>query len=271
MNKVNFFIIGCPRCGTTSLYHWLKQHPQIFMSDDKEPEYYSQDILPNKKSFNNEDEYLSLFNDVTTEKVIGEASTYYIFSDYALKNLPRDAKLLVSFRNPIDFLFSLHNTQFYGGKERIRDFKKAINEPREENIDTNYKWILRKCYENLEKYKEKFGENLLIITLDDMRFRTEETFKKILDFLKVDTDFQPEFRRYNAYSERNIYITKLNYLIRNSFLKPIIRTMTSKSMRDKVMKSFTKEVNKKETDQEFLRELERVFKREINTYQRLKI
>jgi hypothetical protein len=42
--KPNFFIVGAPRCGTTALYTFLKQHPDIFMADDKEPHFFGRDL-----------------------------------------------------------------------------------------------------------------------------------------------------------------------------------------------------------------------------------
>ena len=45
MKKPNFIIAGFPKCGTTSLYHYLNEHPQIFMPNQKELHFFTFEIL----------------------------------------------------------------------------------------------------------------------------------------------------------------------------------------------------------------------------------
>ena len=62
--KPDFFIVGAPKCGTTSMYHYLRQHDQIFMPDYKEPHYFGKDLKKRSDEFvDNEDEYLNLFKE----------------------------------------------------------------------------------------------------------------------------------------------------------------------------------------------------------------
>ena len=69
LNKPNLFIVGMPKCGTTSLYNSLRQHPDIFMSAFKEPHYFGKDLTRlNNLYFQKEEEYLKLFT--TKEKII---------------------------------------------------------------------------------------------------------------------------------------------------------------------------------------------------------
>lgn len=70
----NFFIVGAPRCGTTSLYEYLKQTPGIYMSTVKEPHYFSQSIDPAllyRTPIRDKKKYLALFQKATNEKAIG--------------------------------------------------------------------------------------------------------------------------------------------------------------------------------------------------------
>ncbi len=120
----NFFIVGAPKAGTTSLYHYLDQHPQIFMSPIKEPNYFATEIRPEnfgdelqpqvaedlrelreylrgpmpKKSFgglvSQWDDYLKLFQSAKTEKAIGEASVCYLWSKTAVVRESRGPKSL---------------------------------------------------------------------------------------------------------------------------------------------------------------------------------
>ena len=112
--KVDFFIVGAPKAGTTSLYHYLSEHPQIEMSSQKEPDYFSdkaineQGMYYGKNRVNTLDKYESLF--VQKESVVyGEASVSYLFYE----NVPEDikkynpnAKIIIMLRNPIERAFS---------------------------------------------------------------------------------------------------------------------------------------------------------------------
>ena len=95
----NFFIIGAPKAGTTSLFHYLDQHPRIFMSPVKEPHYFASEIRPENLSreYRNQmvvsgiaatwQDYLALFHGATDEVAIGEASVCYLWSPTAARNI----------------------------------------------------------------------------------------------------------------------------------------------------------------------------------------
>ena len=119
----NFLIIGSSRCGTTSLYRYLKQHPQIYMSPVKEPSFFSYEGMkpnhrgPSDEKFNRTavtkiEDYGALFKDVTTETAIGEASTNYIYNPKASERINHyipNARLLAILRHPV----SGHTHRFY--------------------------------------------------------------------------------------------------------------------------------------------------------------
>ncbi len=89
--KPNFIIIGAMKAATTSLYTYLKQHPDIFMTKVKEPMFFNNfnqekdyKIIGSKsKKVNTLEGYFSLFDDVKNEKAIGEASPAYIYNEKA--------------------------------------------------------------------------------------------------------------------------------------------------------------------------------------------
>ena len=80
----NFFIVGAAKSGTTSLYHYLGQHPQVFMSPVKEPNFFSHGMsrrcpgAPDEVVISDCGEYRDLFAGVQNECAIGEASTSYL-------------------------------------------------------------------------------------------------------------------------------------------------------------------------------------------------
>lgn len=124
MKKPNFFIIGAPKCGTTSLSSWLQQHPAVFMSNPKEPGYFDTDLGRGPR-FSTRD-YEGLFRAASESHVaVGEGSTGYIRSRVAAKKIleyAADARFIVCIRNPIDMAVSLHGQLLREGAENITDF-----------------------------------------------------------------------------------------------------------------------------------------------------
>jgi len=131
MNRPNFFIIGAPKCGTTSLANWLAQHPNVYFSPTKEPHYFNDDhIRTNYHDYHDEDNYLSMFAAARPEQsTIGEGSVWYLFSRNAVSNIENfsegQARYIVCLRNPVDMAYSLHGQLLSSGTENISDFMTA--------------------------------------------------------------------------------------------------------------------------------------------------
>src|SRR5215469_4673603 len=106
----SFFIIGAANSGTTSLYGWLKQHPEIFMPALKEPHYFSQ-IRPSYEQrylrtyVTDSRAYLKLFCRGACSRAIGEASPSYLFDREAplrIRSVVPHAKIIVLLRDPLE-------------------------------------------------------------------------------------------------------------------------------------------------------------------------
>src|SRR5882672_4936026 len=105
-----FFIVGAPKCGTTSLYAYLSRHPAVFMPRVKEPFFFCSDIQTTSM-VRSLDDYCALFALAPLGSMRGEASTLYLFSEVAIPRimaLRPDAKILVMLRNPSDAAYSFH-------------------------------------------------------------------------------------------------------------------------------------------------------------------
>ncbi len=108
----NFLIVGAAKSGTTSLYYYLHEHPEIFLSAIKEPKFFSSEVLKdqyltrkNKDLYvGSYEEYRNLFRNVQSEKAIGEASTDTLFlygsTIPRIKKYLGDPKIIVILRNP---------------------------------------------------------------------------------------------------------------------------------------------------------------------------
>jgi hypothetical protein len=207
VKKPNFFIIGAPKCGTTSMHEWLAQHPNIFMSKFKEPHYFSEDLV--HKRIHNLKVYEQLFQEASaTHLCVGESSTNYLYSSHAVKNIlsyQPTAKFIVMIRNPIEMVYSLHQQEKYTRNEPIQDFTAAWH-AQEKRQSENYKvpiftdmklllYGLRcKVGEQLERlYSQVEASQILVIDLDDVKQDARKVYVDVLKFLDVPDDGQSTF------------------------------------------------------------------------------
>src|ERR1051325_3379611 len=106
--RPDFFIVGAPKCGTTAMNGYLRQHPQIFMPERKDITYFGTD-LKFERSRISYDEYISLFQDANDALRIGESSVWYMYSKTAaeeIKSFSPSASIIVMLRNPVDMLYA---------------------------------------------------------------------------------------------------------------------------------------------------------------------
>ena len=207
--RPNFFIVGAPKCGTTSMYEYLRQHPQVFMPERKEPHFLAPE-LEGKWPWGVRDEadYLALFKDAGDATRIGEASVWYLYSPEAARHIREfspDALIIAMLRNPVDMLYSLHWQYVRDGEEDIRDFGVALaaeNDrrsgrriPRAARFVRGLFYSVIPCYtEQLRRYFDVFGrERVHIIVFDDLKADAGGVYRQVVDFLGITRDFVPEF------------------------------------------------------------------------------
>lgn len=198
MTLPNFLVIGAFKSGTTSLYQYLREHPDIFMSPIKETRYFAYDetnpehqrIAWRAFPVRTREEYEALFDEVRNEKAIGEASPQYLESGYAaekIRSVIPDVKIIVSLRNPVDRAYSLYLMEVRSGGEK-RPFCKAIEDRKPRIIGARY-------FDDLKNYIELFGrEKVKILLFEDLQQRVSDTMQSIYGFLGVDPNFRPDMK-----------------------------------------------------------------------------
>jgi hypothetical protein len=228
--RPTFFIIGAPKAGTTSLYHYLKNHPQVVMSSVKEPNFFSFPELEKQKlyykddSVNNEQEYLQLFNNNKAQaKAIGEASVSYLFypgTALRIKSFQPDAKIIVMLRNPFDRAWS-HYLMDYK-LNYVRDTFDNIATKRVNGHKNNQHFQqyieLGLYYKQLKNYIDVFGKEQLYIGIyDDLKSDTQKVFDEICRFLDINKMALSETPAYNSAE------VPRNYIIRSLYASDNIR------------------------------------------------
>lgn len=230
MKYPNFLIIGAGKSGTTSVYHAIKQHPQVFMSAVKEPNFFAlegqQKIngydADDPDGFNfypwavtNLDDYQLLFDKVQHEKAIGESSTMYQYMPKAPQNIKKhipDVKLIAIFRNPADRLYSRYQHLLREDRVPTEKFEDCFEKG---NLWWQKNDLVQEgfYYTHMKRYFEIFdSKNIKIMLYEDLRKDPQAFMKELFVFLEIDENFEPDMSiRYNVSGKvKNKYV---NYLI----------------------------------------------------------
>ena len=252
----NFLIIGAPKAGTSSLYEYLKQHPQIYMSPAKEPHFFG---LENSKidfrgpgdldrysnAVTNIEDYLKLFQGVTDEIAIGEASTSYLSSLKAperIKHHIPDVKMIVILRNPVDSAYASYLHLVRDGDEKTKDFATALQKEAE-RIANNWEgiWHYQQrgfYYAQLKRYFDLFDpQQIKVYRYEDYTQNFSEVMKDVFQFLGVNSSFIVDTSwRYNVSAmPKNFWLNSL--LIKPNYLKSTVNTILPKNLRKNIANS----------------------------------
>lgn len=267
----NFLVVGAPKCGTTSLYEYFKQHPEIFVHPSiKETNFFVEpkDVLGNgprfygKASYGNSlERYQKLFEGVSVEhKAVGEVCpTYLPFYRQAIPNilhhLGEEIRILIVLRNPADRAFShyMHNVR---DTDETLSFEDAlINESARINAGLwNSFYLTRLGFYSaqVEAYFNAFS-NVKVILYDDLR--SDVALSKIYQFLGVRGDFKADTRKHFNKSGRPINGYFQSILMSNGvisrysrrFLPTYIKQHFSRIRENIIDKNIRKEEMKEET------------------------
>lgn len=213
LNRPNLFIVGAPKCGTTTLYYWLKSHPDIFMSPVKEPPFFDRDIRLEAGRFFTEERYLGLFAKAGTQRYRGESHVWNLYSREAaakIRTFSPDAKIIVMLRNPLEVITSMYHYNVYGLLENQPTLAAALVAETERKAGRN---IPATCYlhdrlfyrdtvryaEQVRRYLAVFPpEQVHVIVYDDLKKDAPGVVRRLLEFLDLPAEgWQPDFATRN--------------------------------------------------------------------------
>jgi hypothetical protein len=244
-SRPNFFIVGAPKAGTTALHTYLDTHPQVCMSDEKEPNYFShtelneQQLYYNKPNIETEEEYLAQFNCSDTAIAIGEASVSYLFYPDVAQRIfafNPDARIIISLREPVSRAFSHYQMDYSLGLLDVTFediLKGGPTDPQLANYYQQY-ILLSEYFEQVKRYTDIFPEkNILIILQEDLIKHSEKTLHNVCTFLKID----PELRS-TVFEKQNVTSAGKNKFIRILYSQPLLRKasqlLMSESIKQKI-------------------------------------
>ncbi len=211
--KPNLFIVGAPKCGTTSLSEYLRSHPDIFVAKDKEVHYFCFDFDHRYPRPHSMSDYIDVFKNARYENIIVDASPWYLYSKEAVEaayHFNSEARFIAMIRSPFEMVPSLH--------------RQLLNNNDEDEIDLSTAWqlqSLRRQGKNLPAYCrdqsiiqykdvcmlgkqiQKFFQIIppkqrMVIALDDLKYDAKSVYQNVLSFLELKDDGRKEFPIANA-------------------------------------------------------------------------
>jgi len=225
----NFLIIGAGKSGTTSVYRAIRQHPEVYMSPVKEPNFFALEGQDKIDGYNEDDpdgfhfypwavtnleDYQQLFDGVQSERAIGESSTMYQYMPdvpQRIKHYLPAVKLIAIFRNPADRLYSRYLHLVRENRPPTPNFEDCL-------VQGNLWWQKNDLvqegfyYTHMHRYFELFDrKNIKIMLYDDLRKDATAFMQELFEFLEVDASFVPDMSvRYNVSGKiKNQWVDKL--------------------------------------------------------------
>jgi hypothetical protein len=193
----DFFIVGAPKCGTSSLWEHLCAHPGVYRPEIKEPHYFGGD-LSRWGRLDSRHRYLDLYRDAAG-RLAGDASVFSLYSRYAAREIAefnREAKIIVMVRDPIEQIVSFHNQLLTDGRhENQRSLERALLLQAERRRGRKIPRMCRRPEllqyidvarfgEQLARYFDVFPrEAICVVVFDDFRDDTAREYRRVCDFL----------------------------------------------------------------------------------------
>jgi Sulfotransferase family len=257
-----FLVIGVQKAGTTSIYQYLKQHPQVYMSPVKETNFFGKEgkNITTKAGSNirntidSFEEYCQLFEAATDELALGEVSPNYLFrGDRAIEQIKRqlpDVKLIAILRNPVDRAYSDYLMQL---REVTGDIM-SLDDQIKYKADTSYT-ILKGFYcDRLQHFFNEFGSDRLKVYLyEDLCQDPVKMMQNMYRFIGVDPTFCPDVSQKSQIAQIpknklfNTILKKDNPL--KSFVAKILKIFLPLEIRQKIRSSLIELNSKGKTDE----------------------
>lgn len=253
----NFLVIGAAKCGTDALCSYLDQHYDVYMCPNKEPNFFvaeGRGRIPYDGPGDREtlerfdmwvtslEGYQALFAGATTEKAVGEGTTWYLYDEDAPRRIHRhlpDAKLIAVLRNPVDRAYSAFTMLLRDGRETSSDFARALAaEDRRVRAGWDPIWHYRRMgfyHAQLSRYFEAFdAAQIRVVLYDDFNARPGEVLRELFGFLQVDDDFVPDTTERHNVSLVPRHQGSYRLVAGRSRLRAVGRTLLPAGVRERV-------------------------------------
>lgn len=193
----DLYIVGAQRSGTTSLYEYLRQHPNVFMSSQKETHYFARDRVKvdTDLQVTSESRYFELFANAGAEQLLGEASPSYLWHPDVARRIQEKqphAKIIAILRNPIMRAYSQYQMDLADGMPEIPFYELVQRESAtvQKVYGTGHLYIELGMYATqLERYWTVFGQKqVLVLTLHELHAQPLIVLARLAAFLGIPSE-----------------------------------------------------------------------------------
>ncbi|MDR3586011.1 MAG: sulfotransferase domain-containing protein [Desulfosporosinus sp.] len=243
----NFLCVGAVKAGTTTLHHIIRQHPEVYLPNCKETNFFVNDEYANGLTFY-ETKY---FSKIKNEKVIGEITPKYLYYDSVperiFESLGPNVKLIFIFRNPVHRAYSQYLMQLRTGCE-TNTFEKALelesnrlSELTLPGVRDRYNYIDGGLYfKHLKKFLRIFDiNNMLFLMFEELIVDPKITFEKVAHFLDIRPYSKMDFNIKSNVAQKPKYQLLWKFAFREDCFTRIKQlgkfVITNETVRRKIM------------------------------------
>jgi len=269
----NFLVVGAAKCGTTSIYNYLKQHPEVFLPDHKDCFF-----LSGSKGLKKDDNknappwviqsfqvYADSFKGNEKAKAVGDVCVSYLYyHEETIRNIGKylnQPKIIIILRNPVERAYSNFMMYKKFGEEK-RGFRQALAEDETEPSKLYKKQGL--YTEQVQAYLDNF-KDVKIYLYEDLMNDSVAMMQDMFAFLGVDSSFRPDTAiRHNISGMPRVKL--LNTFFLNQHLQKYVSAVTSAIRLKTPIKKMTTFINGKNLEKTFMAEADRQYL--VNFYQK---
>ena len=239
-----FFIAGAAKSGTTSLYNYLSEHPDVHMCPYKDVVcFYCHDYgMPVTKK-----EYTQMLLPEGNYHAAGDVCHAYLTDKGSAGRIYNDfpsARIIIILRNPADRAFSMYHWLVCHGYEYADNFEKALELEHEriarnlrkdprliQGWKENYLYFFSGLYsEQIERYQRRFPpSSILYLKYEDLYCRTKEMMRELFKFIGINDNYIPDMARHNK--GKRVYSVALQYWMRKKLSRIMPESLTAKLLR----------------------------------------
>ncbi len=290
----DFFVVGHAKCGTTALYEALKQHPEVFLPDLKEPYFFIPEVRREERwalfdAPRTLEEYLALFAPATENQRVGEVSPHYIWSDTAAPGIAAaqpEARIIAILREPTSFLRSLHIHLLKSHIETETSLRRALaledSRRQGRSIPRSSRWPRLLLYSEHVRYADQLrrfydlfpSERILVLVYEDFRRDNRATLAAVQRFLALDEESALEVSESNTTAQQvrrpglysALHQLSMGHGRGGGTLRSAIKALTPQGLRRRTLESTRHRLaigDPVPPDEELAAELRRRFKPEV--------
>jgi hypothetical protein len=259
----NLFVVGAPKAGTTSLWRYLGQHPDIFMSPEKEPRFFSSSRK--LESDQATEAYLELFAAAGHEKLRGEASPTYMSRTTTAKEIHRvapGARIVISLREPVERTHSSYMSLVNDGVEQ-RSFREAVEDDLADRRRPGAPvYVKRRLYApGVRRYQKLFGAQVFVLFFEELTKRPAKVMEELYGFLGVDPGFAEQL---DPKAHNQFKVPRNRAVQRAMPARQLVRAMLPSAARERVNRAVMKPAAKPRPEPEVVERLCRTYRRDVD-------